>query len=154
MPPLIDRARARRVIIVGSGFAGVAMAVALRMRGIDDFVILERAADLGGTWRDNAYPGCACDVESVLYSLSFAPNPEWSRRFSPQEEIWKYLRRVAREFGIEPFIRYHENVIGAAWDDTTKRWTVTSTSGEWTSHALVLANGALSDPRVPKLAGL
>lgn len=147
-------ARSHRVIIVGAGFSGVAMAVALRKQGIEDFVILERAADLGGTWRDNAYPGCACDVESVLYSLSCAPNPDWSRTFSPQSEIWGYLRRVAREFGIEPFIRYNESVSGATWDDQALRWTVTSTSGQWNGDALVLGNGQLSDPLIPKIPGL
>ena len=82
--------------IVGSGFAGLGMAIRLREAGIEDFVVLEKADDVGGTWRDNSYPGCACDVPSHLYSFSFAPNPEWTSTFSPQPEIWDYLRGCAR----------------------------------------------------------
>ena len=84
-----------RVAIVGSGFAGLGAAVRLKQEGIEDFVVIERAGDVGGTWRDNAYPGCACDVPSHLYSFSFAPNPGWRRSFSPQPEIHDYLRRCA-----------------------------------------------------------
>jgi cation diffusion facilitator CzcD-associated flavoprotein CzcO len=90
------------VAVIGSGFSGIAMAVRLKRDGREDFVVLERADDVGGTWRDNAYPGCACDVPSHLYSLSFAPNPNWSSTFSPQEEIWDYLRAVARRRGSRP----------------------------------------------------
>ena len=87
-----------RIVIVGGGFSGIGMAIRLRQQGIDDFVILERATDVGGTWRDNSYPGCACDVQSTLYSFSFAPNPEWSRVFSPQPEIWAELRQQRQNF--------------------------------------------------------
>jgi cation diffusion facilitator CzcD-associated flavoprotein CzcO len=109
---------------------------------------------LGGTWRDNSYPGCACDVESVLYSLSFAPNPNWTRSFPPQAEIQAYLERVARDHEITPLIHFGENVTGARWDDERRYWRVTSTSGEWQANALILANGQLSDPAVPNLPGL
>ena len=85
------------ITIVGAGFAGIGLAIKLREAGIHDFTILERADELGGTWRDNTYPGCACDVASNLYSYSFAPNPDWSRAFSRQEEILGYLRAVAQE---------------------------------------------------------
>ena len=78
------------VVIVGTGFSGLCMAIRLKQSGVDDFVILERADDVGGTWRDNHYPGCACDVQSHLYSYSFEPNPDWSRQFAPQPEIWAY----------------------------------------------------------------
>src|ERR1700694_1718752 len=80
------------IAIVGTGFAGLGMAIRLKQKGISDFVVLERAGDVGGTWRDNTYPGCQCDVPSHLYSFSFAPNPNWSRAFSRQPEIWAYLR--------------------------------------------------------------
>jgi phytoene dehydrogenase-like protein len=92
------------VAIVGSGFAGLGMAIRLREAGIEDFVVLEKADDVGGTWRDNRYPGCACDVPSHLYSFSFAPNPEWTSTFSPQPEIWDYLRgaRSATGHGARP----------------------------------------------------
>lgn len=141
-------------LIIGSGFSGIAMAIALLRRGDTDLVLLERAAALGGTWRDNRYPGCACDVESVLYSLSYAPNPEWTRTFSPQPEIRAYLERVAAEHDVVPRIRFNETVTGARWDATTQRWRVQSTSGEWTARQVVMANGALSDPTMPALPGL
>src|ERR1700760_4223170 len=99
-----------RIAIVGSGFSGLGMAIRLKQEGIDDFVVLERAAELGGTWRENTYPGCACDVPSHLYSFSFAPNPDWSRTFSRQPEIWAYLRRTAREQGVDAHIRYRHEV--------------------------------------------
>lgn len=154
LPGNPDLQRTARVLIIGSGFAGIGMAIKLRERGITDVVILERAADLGGTWRDNRYPGCACDVESTLYSFSFAPNPDWSRTFSPQPEIQAYLWRVATEHGIVPLVRFNEEVTGARWDEAAAEWSVTSTSGEWRAQSVVMANGALSDPIVPALPGL
>src|SRR5215468_3844168 len=95
-----------RILIIGTGFAGIGMAVRLRRSGYDDFVVLERADDVGGTWRDNTYPGCRCDVPSHLYSFSFAPNPEWSSTFSPQPEIYAYIRRVAEREGLLPHVRF------------------------------------------------
>ena len=129
------------VLIIGSGFAGIGMAIKLRERGIRDIVILERAADLGGTWRDNQYPGCACDVESTLYSFSFAPNPAWTRTFSPQGEIHAYLRQVANAYGIGSLIRFGEEVKGARWDEQAQAWAVASTTGIWRAQHLVMANG-------------
>src|SRR3954467_7341750 len=95
-----------RIVGIGTGFAGIGMAVRLKKAGYDDFVVLERADDVGGTWRDNTYPGCRCDVPSHLYSFSFAPNPEWSSTFSPQPEIEDYLRKVTDAFGVRPHIRF------------------------------------------------
>lgn len=143
-----------RVAIVGSGFAGVLMAIRLRQIGITDFVIFEKAADLGGVWRENCYPGCACDVESHLYELKVAPNPDWSRRYSPQAEIWAYLRQTAQHFGVTGHIRYAEPVESAAWDETTSRWQLTTSKGSCTADHLVAATGALADPRMPDLPGL
>jgi cation diffusion facilitator CzcD-associated flavoprotein CzcO len=142
------------VAIVGSGFAGVLMAIRLRQVGITDFVIFERADDLGGVWRENVYPGCACDVESHLYALKLAPNPEWSRRFSPQAEIWDYLREVARRFEVTQHIRYAEPVEQARWDEAAAHWELTTTRGRCTATHLVAATGALADPRMPDLPGL
>ena len=105
------------IAIIGSGFAGIGAAVRLQQAGFDDYVVLERADDVGGTWRDNSYPGCACDVPSHLYSFSFAPNPEWTRSFSPQPEIWAYLRRVADEHGVTRKTRFGAEVIDAAWNE-------------------------------------
>ncbi len=143
-----------RLAIVGAGFSGIGMAIRLRQQGIDDFVILERAGDLGGTWRDNSYPGCACDVQSTLYSFSFAPNPHWSRTFSPQGEIWEYLRRCARNFDIDRHFVFGEEVSAATWDDASQQWKLTSTSGEWRASGMILANGPLSEPVTPTLDGL
>jgi cation diffusion facilitator CzcD-associated flavoprotein CzcO len=143
-----------RALIVGTGFAGLGMAVRLKQAGIDDFVVLERAGEVGGTWRDNTYPGAACDVPSHLYSFSFAPNPDWSRSFSPQAEIQEYLRRVADDFGVRPHIRFHQAVLGAVWDDAEQRWRVRTTADDFEADVLVSATGALSDPAIPPLPGL
>src|SRR5918998_5658304 len=94
------------VAIVGAGFSGLGMAVRLQNAGFTDFVVLERGEELGGTWRDNTYPGCQCDVPSHVYSFSFAPNPEWTRTYSMQAEIWDYLQRYARRFGVLPRVRF------------------------------------------------
>ncbi len=143
-----------RVAIVGSGFSGLAMGAALRDAGIEDFAILERADDLGGTWRDNTYPGCACDVPSLLYSYSFAQNPGWSRSFSPQPEIWAYLREFAERRGLVARIRFGHEVLRSAWDEDESRWRVETAGGTLTADVLVSATGGLSEPSVPALAGL
>src|SRR5919201_809989 len=101
------------IAIVGSGFAGIGAAVRLQQAGIDDFVVLERAGDVGGTWRDNSYPGCACDVPSHLYSFSFAPNPDWTRTYSPQPEIRAYLQRLARDHDLYRSMRLGTTVTSA-----------------------------------------
>ena len=141
------------VAIVGSGFAGLGAAVKLS-RAHREYLVLERANDLGGTWRDNTYPGCACDVPSHLYSFSFALNPNWSRNFSPQEEIFDYLRRTAREFGVLPNIRYGTAVLAAHWDDDAQRWNVRTSRGDLTANFLIAGTGGLSEPSIPKLPGL
>ena len=143
-----------RIAIIGSGFGGLGTAIRLKQQGVDGFVVLERAGDVGGTWRDNTYPGCACDVQSHLYSFSFAPNPEWSRSFSPQPEIQRYLQRCAREFGILPHVRFHHEVTDARWDDDAQRWRIRTSRGPLTAQVLVMAAGALSDPVIPHLPGL
>ncbi len=143
-----------RVAIVGSGFSGLGMAVRLKQEGIDDFVVLERAENLGGTWRENTYPGCACDVPSHLYSFSFAPNPDWSRTFSPQPEIWEYLRRVSRDHGIDPHIRYRHEVTSARWDGAEELWRIHTSAGELTAEMLVAGAGPLSDPKLPNIDGI
>ncbi len=117
-------------------------------------MILERAADLGGTWRDNTYPGCACDVESHLYALSFAPWPEWTRKFASQDEIWTYLRRTADAFGVTPHVRYRHEVTGATWDAAAARWTIETSAGTYRAAVLVLATGPLSEPVLPDVPGL
>jgi cation diffusion facilitator CzcD-associated flavoprotein CzcO len=143
-----------RVAIVGAGFAGLCTAIKLKEAGIEDFVVLERASDLGGTWRDNTYPGCACDVPSHLYSFSFAPNPNWSHIFARQAEIQQYLRDCARRFRVLGQIRFNHEVQAADWDDGADRWRVKTSGGEYTARVLVAAAGPLSQPSTPKLPGL
>jgi cation diffusion facilitator CzcD-associated flavoprotein CzcO len=142
------------VAIIGSGFGGIGMAAQLRRAGITDVVLLERAADLGGTWRDNSYPGAACDVPSHLYCFSFAPNPGWTRSFSPQPEIWEYLRRVADDEGVTGKIRFGAEVTAARWDPTARLWRIETTSSSLTARFLITAAGPLSDPLIPDLPGL
>jgi cation diffusion facilitator CzcD-associated flavoprotein CzcO len=143
-----------RVAIVGTGFSGLGMAIRLKQEGIDDFVVFERADDVGGTWRDNTYPGVACDVPSHLYSFSFAPNPEWSRTFSPGAEIWDYLRRCAGHFGVMPNIRFGHEVTGAAWDDGAQRWRIETSQGAFTAQVLIAGTGPLSEPSIPRIPGI
>src|SRR6188472_4652534 len=132
--------------IIGSGFSGLGMAVRLKQEGIEDFTVLERGDEVGGTWHYNTYPGCACDVPSHLYSFSFAPNPEWTQTYSPQPEIEAYLRRCAKEFDVGRSIRFGCEVSGAAWDETAGRWRVETSDGELTARVLVSAMGPLVEP--------
>ncbi len=142
------------VAIIGSGFGGIGMAARLNRAGITDVVLLERAADLGGTWRDNSYPGAACDVPSHLYSFSFAPNPGWTRSFSPQPEILAYLRHVADGEGITAKIRFGAEVTAAGWEAAPRHWRVETTAGTLTARFLISAAGPLSDPMIPGIPGL
>jgi cation diffusion facilitator CzcD-associated flavoprotein CzcO len=158
-PPAAPAATAQRttevgVCIVGSGFSGLGMAISLLRDGVDDFVVLERAGDVGGTWRDNTYPGCACDVPSHLYSFSFEPNPTWTRTFSPQPEIHRYLRHCAAKYGVLPHIRFHHELLDAQWDEREQRWFVETSQGDYAARVLIAATGALSDPSVPDIPGL
>lgn len=149
-----DRQMHVRVAIIGTGFAGLGLAIKLREAGEHDFVVFERADEVGGTWRDNTYPGCACDVPSNLYSFSFAQNPNWSRSFSPQPEILDYLRRCADRFGVRPHVRFGHEVQGADWDDEAKRWRIATSQGEFTAEFLACGMGPLSAPSIPDLPGL
>jgi cation diffusion facilitator CzcD-associated flavoprotein CzcO len=153
-PPTEPIAQEFSVVIVGAGFAGIAMGAELNRRGRPDYVVLERGSDVGGTWRDNTYPGATCDIPSRLYSLSFAPNPNWSRTFSAQPEILDYLRRVAREHGVIDRCRFDVEVIAARWDPSVRRWEVATTAGRFRARYLIVGSGALSEPADPDLAGL
>ena len=143
-----------RVAIVGTGFSGLGMAIRLKQEGEHDFVLLERAADIGGTWRDNTYPGCRCDVPSHLYSFSFAPNPNWSSTFSPQPEILDYLRDCAERFGVMPHVRFETALESASWDDDDGLWRIETSNGALTAEVLVAAQGPLSDPSLPEVPGI
>ncbi|WP_432586966.1 NAD(P)/FAD-dependent oxidoreductase [Streptomyces sp. HD1123-B1] len=143
-----------RVAVIGSGFGGLGAAVRLRRAGITDFVILERADAVGGTWRDNSYPGCACDVPSHLYSFSFAPNPDWPRNFSGQPHIRAYLERVTDTFGLRPHLRFGAEVRSLRWDTAALHWEVETVRGTLTADVVVSATGPLSDPQIPDIPGL
>ena len=147
------QAEHHRVAIIGTGFSGLGAAIALTREGVD-VVVLERASDVGGTWRDNTYPGCQCDVPSHLYSFSFAPNPDWSRTYSPQPEIWDYLRRTADSHDIRERTRFDTDVREAWWDEHHNVWTIETNVGTYTADVLIGANGALSEPSVPDIAGI
>src|SRR3954452_6762842 len=140
-----------RVVIVGAGFGGLAAAIELRRHGIEDVVILERGSDLGGTWRDNTYPGAACDVPSHLYSFSYAQRRDWSRLCSPQEEILRYVHEVAREHGVDRLVVPDTEVTACHWDDDRAVWTVeTAREGvAYEADAVVLATGQLHRPTAP-----
>jgi cation diffusion facilitator CzcD-associated flavoprotein CzcO len=142
------------VVIIGSGFGGIGMGIALLKAGREDFVILEKDADLGGTWRDNQYPGCACDVPSPLYSFSYELNPSWTRLFAPQPEIWEYLRSCSAKYGIDEHIRYGVRVEALEWDDAGQLWTVRTADGDsWQAHAVVSAAGVLHIPKYAEISG-
>lgn len=143
-----------RVVIIGAGFSGIGAAIRLREEGIEDFVVLEAGEELGGTWWFNSYPGCQCDIPSHLYSFSFAPNPDWSRNYSLQPEIWEYLRRTASEHRIVPHIRFGCEVTDCHWEAGTERWHVTSRCGELSADLLVVGTGALHEPRWPAIEGI
>ncbi|MGW6457717.1 flavin-containing monooxygenase [Streptomyces sp. NPDC055078] len=140
--------------VIGSGFGGLGAAVRLRREGITDFVVLERAGSVGGTWRDNSYPGCACDVPSHLYSFSFAPNPDWPRTFSGHEHIRAYLEHLTDTFGLRPHLRLHHDVRMMTWDNDELRWTIETTNGTYTADVVVSATGPLADPKIPDIPGL
>jgi cyclohexanone monooxygenase len=141
-------------LVIGAGFAGLCAAIKLDEAGEHDFLVVERAHDVGGTWRDNTYPGAACDVASQLYSFSFARNPGWTRSFSPQPEIQAYLQRVARDAEVLDRFRFATEVLDARWDDEEQRWVTTTSTGTVVSRTLVSGAGALVEPRLPDIDGI
>ncbi len=143
------------VLIIGAGFAGLGTAIRLLQKGIDDFVILERSNEVGGTWRDNTYPGAACDIPSLLYSYSFEQNPEWSRAYSDSEEILGYINHVVGKYNLERFIRFGANVTGIGFDDETGTWTAETEEGtRYRGRTAVMAAGPLANVSFPDIRGL
>lgn len=141
-------------VIIGTGFAGIGMAAGLKRQGVEDFVVLEKADTVGGVWRDNTYPGAACDVPSHLYSFSFAPNPDWTRAFATQAEIHAYLERCADDLDVRRHVRFGTEVLGADFDEAEACWTVrTADGGILTADLLISAVGQLSRPAIPVLKG-
>jgi cation diffusion facilitator CzcD-associated flavoprotein CzcO len=143
------------IVIIGTGFAGLCMGIRLKQVGIDSFTILERAEGIGGTWRDNTYPGAACDIPSHLYSFSFEPNPRWTRQFAPQAEILDYLNHCADTYGLRPFIRFNTPVSSARFDESAGQWLLRLGTGEELRADIVVSGcGGLSRPALPQLPGL
>jgi len=143
------------IAIIGSGFAGLGMGIRLKQSGVEDFLIFERAGSIGGTWRDNHYPGCACDVQSHLYSFSFAPNPDWSRMFSPQPEIRRYLEHCTDSFGLREHLRLNHELRSAQWDDAAAVWRLQMANGRCVrARVLISGMGGLSRPSIPNIPGL
>ncbi|WP_116709856.1 flavin-containing monooxygenase [Actinomycetospora cinnamomea] len=149
-----DPQRIHEVVVVGSGFSGLGQLLALRRAGITDVVLLEKADALGGTWRDNTYPGCACDIPSHMYSLSTVPHPGWSRSYSPQPEIRDYLERLADDHDLRGHVRFGQEMTGATWDEQERTWVVHTRAGtSWRARFLVSGMGPLHVPHVPDLPG-
>jgi cation diffusion facilitator CzcD-associated flavoprotein CzcO len=142
------------VAIVGSGFGGLGAAIRLRQRGVRDIEIFERADDLGGTWRDNVYPGCRCDVASDLYSFSFAPNPAWTNTYSYQPEIRQYLHDVADRFELRELIKFDHEIVDVTFDPALRQWHLTTNHGEFFAKCVILATGGLAEAKLPDIPGL
>lgn len=140
------------VVVIGAGLSGVCAAIKLHEAGIGNYRVFEKAADVGGTWRENRYPGVACDVPSHLYSYSFAPNPEWSRWYAPGSEIWDYVRKCAKDFGVHDQITFNTIIKSAAW--TADHWVLQDSNGSTcTAKSVISALGGLHTPNVPNLPG-
>ncbi|TBW55705.1 NAD(P)/FAD-dependent oxidoreductase [Marinobacter halodurans] len=143
------------IMIIGAGFGGLGMAIQLRKAGIDNFTLLEKASSVGGTWRDNTYPGAACDVQSHLYSFSFEPKSDWSRKFGLQPEIRAYLEHCAGKYGLRDHIRFNTEVTAARFDRTSGTWSVTTAQGESIeARVLITACGQLNQPAIPNIPGI
>ncbi|MGY2030498.1 flavin-containing monooxygenase [Nocardia gipuzkoensis] len=149
-----DRIEHTPIAIVGAGLGGIGLAIKLREAGFDELMILERADDLGGTWRANTYPGCACDVPSHLYSYSFAPNPDWSRTYGRQPEILDYIRAVATEHDVVRHIRFGTELLDARWDEQRSVWRIETSRGTLTADFLLSATGLFAEAKYPRLPGI
>lgn len=143
-----------RVAIIGAGLSGIAAAVNLKQAGYTDFVILERAGDVGGVWRDNVYPGAACDTPSHLYSYSFEPNPDWKRSFSRQPQIHEYLKGITDKYGLRDNLRLNSEVLDASWDDQHHRWVLTTADSVVEAQVLLDCAGPLVEPSMPDIEGI
>jgi cation diffusion facilitator CzcD-associated flavoprotein CzcO len=144
-----------RIAIIGSGFSGLGMAIKLKQSGENDFIVFEKDNGVGGTWRVNSYPGCACDVQSHLYSYSFEPNPNWTRLFAPQPEIRSYLEHCAQKYALMPHVRLGCNISQLRWNETEQRWHISDSDGNYyTADVVVSGMGGLSTPALPEIRGL
>jgi len=145
----------RRVAIIGSGFSGLCLAIQLKRRGVDSFTIFEKAGRIGGTWRDNTYPGACCDVPAFSYCFSFEQKTDWSRKWAPQSEILEYMESCARKYDLVRHIRFNTEIAGARWDAAQDVWRLATTTGEEiVAEVLVSGTGQLNRPSIPKIEGL
>jgi cation diffusion facilitator CzcD-associated flavoprotein CzcO len=150
----VESTHVHEIAIVGAGFGGLGMAMRLKQEGVDDFVLIERGDDVGGTWWANSYPGCQCDIPSNLYSFSFACNPDWDRAYPMRDQILNYLRGCAERFGILPHTRLNSELLGATWIAHAQHWELDTATGPLAARVLVAAPGLLSEPSTPALPGM
>ena len=144
-----------KIAIIGAGFGGLAMAIRLLQSGIQDFIILEKADDVGGTWRENQYPGAACDVQSHMYSLSFAPKKDWSKRYAEAPEIFDYIQDLIKEFDLKKYIQFHQEVVASRYHEDTLHWHIDLKSGQKIeAQFMVFASGPLHVPQIPHIKGI
>ena len=142
-------------VIIGTGFSGLCMAIKLKERGIEDFIILEKESDIGGTWRENTYPGAECDIPSALYSYSFEPYPEWEYKWSMQPQILQYINHVADKHELRDHILFGEEVISAIWLQDSGIWQIKTKAGKtYQSTTLITAIGQLHHPSIPKFKNI
>ena len=154
MVSIKDKKRQPSVIIIGAGMTGMLMLIKLREMGVQDVIVLEKKASVGGTWRENTYPGVACDIPAHMYTYSFEPNPEWSHRFARGDEIQDYFERVAHKYGLYSAIRFNAQVTGSYYDASTCRWKVSTADGEsLEADFLISATGILHHPALPDIKG-
>lgn len=143
-----------QVVVIGAGFAGIGAAIKLQEAGFTDLVVLEKSNEIGGVWRANTYPGCACDVPSALYSYSFAPNPHWSRVFAPQQEIKEYIQDVAKKFDVEKYVRFGYEMLESAWDTQAQHWVIKTNNGSIYARFVIMAGGPMHEPVLPQIEGI
>ncbi|WP_151958060.1 flavin-containing monooxygenase, partial [Acinetobacter guillouiae] len=154
-PTTEAKTQSTRVAIIGSGFGGLAMAIRLLQANIHDFIILEKADDVGGTWRENQYPGAACDVQSHMYSLSFAPKTDWSKRYAEAPEIFDYIQDLIQQFNLKKYIQFNQEVVSTRYDEHNFNWHLTLKSGQKIEAQFVIfASGPLHVAQIPKIKGI
>jgi cation diffusion facilitator CzcD-associated flavoprotein CzcO len=149
-----DAVRQVRVAVIGAGFSGLGLGMRMIQSGEEDFLIFERAEALGGTWRDNVYPGAECDIQTDLYSYSFAPNLNWSGTYAAHDEILAYLKTCSERFGVTPHIRFNHELKKATWDSDAQCWDLETAGGRYRASILVSGMGYLSEPKLPEIEGL
>ncbi|OTG68271.1 cyclohexanone monooxygenase [Acinetobacter sp. ANC 4470] len=141
-------------IVVGAGISGLAAAYQMNQVGYENYIVLERASRVGGTWRDNNYPGCGCDVPSALYSFSFSPSHKWSHLFAKQPEILSYLEEVAEKYNLNEKIEFNNELIGAKWDESKHQWCLETSKGLYQAKTVIFTTGPITEPSMPKLKGI